>query len=450
MTNSETEPIPPEPDKIGSVSPAGPEISAGPASTPHLDLIRTDPPADDKRPAGGASVPVPVMLPRAFYPFGWTRDNLRRALWGALTTLALLIFLWLIGSALTPFLIAFFLAALLDPILRHQERNGRLIRTRVQAILLLYLFTLAVVIVVVILIVPPAARQITDISLHLGSYLSNIHDTVDSYMKSHMRLLRTLGIRQHNFNQLIADKSGPVQEAISKFLDGARNLVQAALGRLVWFVVIPIAGFFFMRDFPVLRARLIGLCPERHQARVDQLSREIVDVFSAYLRGLGKICALMAFCAFILFQTLNLNYALFLGLVAGLFYAVPYIGNFITAGSAVTIAFLMDPHPVLFFWQAPAHSVLYALVVGGSFMLMASGLFDNILYPRIVGGAVGLYPVVSIFALVAGASLFGVWGLLLATPVAASLQIVLTYLFPRLTDPPPAHLRHNRVPGTGA
>lgn len=386
------------------------------------------------------AIPVPVLLPRAVYPFGWTRDNLRRALGLTLTTLVLLLFLWQVGSVLPPFLIAFFLAALFDPILRHQERRGRLIRTRVQAILLIYLFTLGVLVAFMLLIVPLAARQITDISLHLGSYMDSIHGSVNAYMKSHARLLATLGIRQHNLDQLIADKSGPVQEAVSKFLDGVRNLATAAVGRLVWFVIIPIAGFFFMRDYPLLRARLIGLFPEQHQERVDQLSREIVDVFSAYLRGLGKICALIACCAFILFQSLDLNYALFLGLLAGLFYAVPYIGNFITAGSAVTIAYLMGPHRVLLFWQVPAHSFLYALVVGGCYLLLASGLFDNILYPRVVGGAVGLHPVASMFALVAGANLFGVWGLLLATPVAASIQIVLTYLFPKLTQKPPAHL----------
>ena len=79
--------------------------------------------------------------------------------------------------------------------------------------------------------------------------------------------------------------------------------------------------------------------------------------------------------------------------------------------------------------------------------LVINQVFDNIVTPRVVGGGVGLNPVVAIFALILGARLFGIWGMLLSVPVAASIQVVLFRLFPKLTTPTPASfLRAQGVP----
>ena len=78
--------------------------------------------------------------------------------------------------------------------------------------------------------------------------------------------------------------------------------------------------------------------------------------------------------------------------------------------------------------------------------LFAKMVFDQLLYPRVVGGSVGLHPVVSIFALLSGATLFGIVGMILAVPVAASIQILLTYFFPKLAHPPPAQLMKEPPP----
>jgi predicted PurR-regulated permease PerM len=385
----------------------------------------------------GQTVPVPIMLPRATYPFGWSRGNLRRAI--GLTCAALLgvTFLIQVQPVLPPFLIAFFLAALLEPSLRYMEQHGR---SRVYAIFLFYLFAMAVVATVIIAVVPLALQQVTDISNNLSRYTASIQDTINTFMHQYARQLNFVGIHQKNVNDLMQSKSGPAQEAVAKFLTLAQSSVQFMLAKSLWFIIIPISGFFFMRDFPVLRARLIWLCPDRHQDRVDLISREIMDIFSAYIRGLSKICGLHAVASFIMFSLLGVNYAVFLGLLAGLFYAVPMVGNLITAVSAATIAYLMPAHRALLFWNAPSNSIAYAAMVALCCVFLSNFVFDQIVYPRVVGGSVGLHPVMSLFALAAGATLFGVPGILLATPVAAAIKLILIYFFPKLAQPVPARL----------
>ena len=193
------------------------------------------------------------------------------------------------------------------------------------------------------------------------------------------------------------------------------------------------------RIFNSLRARIIAQFPEPYQDQIDAVSRDIVDIFTAYLRGLAKVCALYAVVATILFSLLGVKYALFLGLMAGLLYAVPYVGQLITGLSCGIVAYTMTQHKVLFFLTIDAHSLRYAIIVV-VIAIVVQNVFDQILYPRIVGGSVGLHPVVSIFALMAGATLFNIWGMLIAVPVAASIQIILTFCFPKLTQKPPARL----------
>lgn len=384
----------------------------------------------------GHSVPVPQMQPRSLFPFGWSRGDMRRGVLLGFTLLVGLVFLWRVQAILPPFLIAFGLAALLDPTLRYNERRGR---SRVYTILMLYMFALSLLAITIFWVIPEVVRQVEDITGNLNRYYASIQTNINAIMHDNARLLNFAGVRQRKVGDLLSAKSGPVQASIAAVLGSVSGLAASLLTRVLWLVIIPISSFFFMRDFPTLRARLISLFPDSQHGRIDQISHEIVDVFTAYLRGLAKICALYACVAGILFTVLNVQYALLLGVMAGVFYAIPYVGNLMTATCAATLAYLMDAHSVLL-WGVKAHSLGYAVLVAVCCVFMANIIFDQIVYPRVVGASVGLHPVVSIFALMAGATVFGIWGMLLATPVAASLQIVLMCAFPKLARKPPPEL----------
>lgn len=383
-------------------------------------------PIASKEPGSGRMGRSAGLLPRAW----------RRLLALALTFLVALLFLWQVQSILPPFIIAFFLAAMLDPTVRKMEEHGR---SRVRAILTLYVLGLCLIGLFFVRVVPLAATQIDDLSQNFGSYYTNLTKTADSYLHRNTKLLQAFGIKQKRVSDIMTQKSGPVMTTVNSALGGLTGFLQNVASKILWLIIIPVATFFILRDFPVLRARLISLFPEEYQPQADIMSREIVDVFSAYIRGLAKVCALFAFIAFLIFQALGLKYALFLGLVAGAFYAVPYIGQLFTSLVSGAVAYSMGPHTALLFFHIPANSVGYSLTVVLC-AIVAQNVFDQIVYPRVVGASVGLHPVVSIFALMSGATLFGILGMLLAVPVAASVQILLMYFFPKLSQPPPKHL----------
>lgn len=410
---------------------------------PASDISSAQAPFPSSQEEGKGETYEEAILPAyATYPFGWSRRSLRRFIGLFLFALLVVFFLYEVRVILPPFLIAFFLAALLEPAIRHQEQHGRIFRNRTYIILSYYLFAAAVVIVLAIKVFPLANDQLTSISNNLSRYYAGIQNSVNTFLLHHAKQLHYLGIRQTTLQGLLNDRTGPTQRAITLFLTWVREVVQALLDKITWLIIIPVASFFIMRDYPRLRAKFIWFFPEQIQQQVDSISREVLDVFSAYLRGLVKICVLLTICATLLFALLDVQYALFLGLLGGLFYAVPYIGNIITALSAGVVAFL-SPHNVLGIIHVHPNSLPFALFVGISFGVLAGVIFDQLVYPRVVGGSVGLHPVLSLFALTAGATLFGIWGMLLATPVAASIQILFSYLFPRLVQAPPHHLYEN-------
>jgi len=75
-------------------------------------------------------------------------------------------------------------------------------------------------------------------------------------------------------------------------------------------------------------------------------------------------------------------------------------------------------------------------------------VFDLVITPRVIGGQVGLHPVASLFALMVGGGLFGLPGMLLAVPVAASLRVVLTKFYPRMFEPIPAATAEEDAPAS--
>lgn len=379
--------------------------------------------------------PRPPMLMRAVYPFGLSLRGWRRIILTGIFVLLAMGFLWRVQAILPPFVIAFFLAALLDPIVRYLEKHGK---TRVQAVFTLYLLGMLCVVFLLALVVPGATRQIEELTGNANGYYEFVRQSTDSWLAHNARLLKFFGVRQHTFNALMSQKPGPLQDRVTEALNTVTGILQGFASQAIWLIIIPVASFFFLRDYTAIRARVIALFPARLHAEIDEVSRGIVDVFSAYIQGLTKICSLYAAVVFMILWLLGHKYALFLGLMAGAFYVVPLIGPWIVAVTAGMLAYA-EPHRALFSITVPANSFAFAFMVVLC-IVVAQLLFDQILYPRVVGGSVGLHPVVSIFALLSGATLFGIVGLIFAVPVAGALQILITYFFPRLAHPPPPHL----------
>jgi predicted PurR-regulated permease PerM len=194
----------------------------------------------------------------------------------------------------------------------------------------------------------------------------------------------------------------------------------AAVSNAIWIVIVPIVAYYALRDFHVILAKGLMLVPSKHRDLVQTAVSELTAIFGKYLRGLAIVSILNGVATAILLSVLHVPGALILGVVAGILYSVPYIGAFLTVLITAAVAFVGGGPDML------------VLAVGFS-TLLHQIVFDQIVSPRIIGGHVGLHPILSIIALLVGNLLLGVIGMILAVPITACIQIAVLAVVPKLS-----------------
>ena len=192
----------------------------------------------------------------------------------------------------------------------------------------------------------------------------------------------------------------------------------AILGWLANLFLIPVLTFYLLRDWDHLVAGIQRLLPRRSEAVWVRLARESDEVLGAFLRGQMLVMFLLGVIYTTGLWVVGLDFALLIGMVAGLVSFVPYLGLIVGIVIAGIGSVLQSQGIADLPW------VILVFVVGQL-------LEGTVLTPRLVGERVGLHPVAVIFAVMAGGQLYGFFGILLALPVAAVAMVMLRYVLQR-------------------
>ena len=161
------------------------------------------------------------------------------------------------------------------------------------------------------------------------------------------------------------------------------------------------------------------MMPEAARGDVHNIIRIIDGLAGAYLRGQLILCLIIGAASTVMLAAFGIPQALLLGTVAGVFEVIPNLGPFLGAIPAVLVTLLVDPIKAL--WVALGFIVIQQIE-------------NAFLVPRISGNAVRYHPAVVIILVLVGSEVAGLWGMLLAVPLAAMLRDVVRYLFLRTTD----------------
>jgi len=318
-----------------------------------------------------------------------------------------------------PFLIAIILAFLLDPLIDRLEKIGC---SRDFAVVIVGLTFVVAFALVGFLLVPRIADQAGDLTKNYTDIAGQAQTQINGILKDHAPLLRKfhLPTTASAWTKQYADRLQVIAGNGITFVAGA---LAGALSRILWLIIIPLSTFWLLKDFDRIKAKIVHLTPERHREKVICLSSAVGGVCGKYVRGMITVAILFSLVAMVALSILRLQYALVIGSVAGLFYLVPYVGVLII--SVITgIAAIIQP----------GHSASYALLLMGLLIVQSYIVFDLFVTPRIVGGNVGVHPVLMLFSLALGARMFGLVGMIIAVPVAASLQVALGQIYPQIYD----------------
>jgi predicted PurR-regulated permease PerM len=188
----------------------------------------------------------------------------------------------------------------------------------------------------------------------------------------------------------------------------------AIIAAVVDLLLIPVAMFYLLRDWNVWLMRLDDLIPRHLHAKTIEILSEVDRVLAEFLRGQISVMFLMSVYYVLVLWLVGLQFALPIGIVAGMLVFVPYLGM-ITGLALATLAAVMQ------FGEFSSVVLVWAVFGAGQL------LEGMVVTPWLVGERIGLHPLVVIFALLAFGQLFGIFGLLLALPLSAILLVLLRY-----------------------
>ncbi len=321
---------------------------------------------------------------------------------------------YLLAPVLTPFFIAALLAYLGDPLVDRLEARGL---SRTLSVVIVFFTMTLLMAVALLLLVPLLQQQIAQLIHLLPEYIAWIGNNVVPWLEE------KFGLSREQLN--LAAVSAWITEHWSTAGGIAVNLLEYAsrsggwvLGWLANVVLIPVVGFYLLRDWDDFIAGIDHLLPRKIEPEIAHIAREADERLAAFLRGQLTVMVALGIIYGVGLWLAGLKFALLIGLLAGLVSFVPYLG-FIVGVVVAGVAMLMQTHDP---WQ-----LLPVVAVFG----VGQMIEGTLLTPLLVGDRIGLHPVAVIFAILAGGQLFGFVGVLLALPVAAVVAVVVRDLHRR-------------------
>jgi len=206
------------------------------------------------------------------------------------------------------------------------------------------------------------------------------------------------------------DLSGSLRGIAQSTLNSAVSVAEAVAGGVIDTMLVLVLGFWFMVDGGRMVDVALRLVPEKQRDKARFVQDTVSQVVGAYIRGQLVMAAIIGLSAGLGSWALGVRYPVLIGILAFLFELIPMVGPILASLPAVAIS-LTQPFPL----------VVYVII----FFVVMQVIENNVLAPRITGGAVGLHPVAALLAIVIGADLGGVVGALFAVPFAGVASVLI-------------------------
>lgn len=320
--------------------------------------------------------------------------------------------LWALKSVLVPFVLGIAIAYLLNPIVNRLGKFG--LPRALSAICILVLFFLSVLSVLLI-VGPILYKELLQFSAEVPDYFQKMQLKLSEHI-SHIKLLQEKfgSASQGNIQNFIQENIGSAVNVIQFILEKIASGSKAILGWFALLFLVPIVSFFMMQDWPKITQWVEGLIPRDSHKVITGLLKKIDLKIAGFVRGQLSVMVIIAVVYAVALSLAGLKYGFLLGVSAGVLSIIPLVGSVVGLFLSTGVA-----------WFQSADMSFVALIA--SIFIVGQFIEGNFLTPKLVGDSVGLHPLWVIFALMAGGSLFGITGMLLAVPVLASIGVLASY-----------------------
>jgi predicted PurR-regulated permease PerM len=326
--------------------------------------------------------------------------------------LVAIVVLYLIRDVLGAFVLGAAIAFLIQPGVHRLTSLGV---PRVAAIALIFIAIILVLAGIVLLIVPLGVSEVGQLQAQAPALATEAQHRIDQIQGSPIILFGF----QVDLTQTTAFLSSHLRDYLLGQFGNAVNIGVTAVTTLLQVLLMFIVAFLLALDADSSRRVVRRLVPQDYRTDFDQIWRRIRRMLYAYVRGQLIIAGMIGILSGIACAALGIADPVALGVLAGITAFIPYLGPFLGAIPAVLVGLASSP--------------LKALLVAAAYFVI-SNVILNFVYPKVMGDAVRLPPLLVIVAFIAGFSWAGVLGMFVAVPIAASLRILFDHIYPRLYE----------------
>jgi len=348
---------------------------------------------------------------------------------------AVLALLYYCRAILAPFVLGLIIAYILDPFLDRLQARGW---SRERAIRMVFLLAFLVAVLVGVLVGPPVVREGRKLFLEnipawagrVSEQFPQMLERWNAWLSAHFpQLAQRLAEEEElraQLEQAVAGWAQRLPDTIQRIVAAIAGFLWSKLAAVLVLFLTPLTAYYFMQEIDSLRQRALLWFPEESRAEVQEVAREINAMLAGYFRGqlvliVGVFCTTLGLLHLAnAVLGLGMQYLLLVATVYGVFYVIPIIGATAATIFGALLAYFTSGQT----WQAPLVVVLIMIAINVT--------FDNLIAPRVVGRRVGVHPLVVLFAILAGAQIMGILGMIVAAPVAATIKILLHHYAPEV------------------
>lgn len=319
----------------------------------------------------------------------------------------ILSFLGKILSIISPLFIGWFIAWLLNPLVKKLMNRGM---KRITSVIIVYLIMVAIITLILTFTISSLGTQISDIVSAVPKIVSDVKEWIDNvFIKLSNLSLQNLDSVKASFLARIDSWGADIQTSLPTTV---MNVITALISGVGTIALSLILGFYILFDFDKFSDGFLELLPKNFRSETKRLMGLLNDSLYSFISGTLWLSLLLFIVSVIGFSIIGLNAPVLVAFVCVVTNLIPYIGPYLGAAVAGAIGFS----------QGSLIGILTLI-----FILVVQTIEGNVLQPLVMSKKMNLSPITIIISLLVFEYLFGVIGMVIATPVVALIKIIYNF-----------------------
>lgn len=314
---------------------------------------------------------------------------------------------YVIREVVYTFLVGGLVAYFLFRPVGYLERKGL---KRIWGIVIIYLVAIALLALIMWLAIPRLLKELSEVAALLPAYAAQVQEFSARINNLHL---------PGKLDGMVHENTLRIENYIYGLLKDFVSGIYGFFSKALIIIFAPILAVYIINDWEKIREAFLKLLPPTGRRDLTMLLARIDSVLIEYLKGHLFVSTLVGIFTGLSALIIGVDFALVIGIIAGISNLVPYFGPILGGIPAVVLALLQS-----------GRAGLYMLIA----IILIQQLESNLITPKIIGERLGMHPLIIVFALLVGGELLGILGMLIAVPLTAALRIILSYLYLKFVD----------------